>query len=43
MTSNKLVVLTDKTDAFTKIVNDEVTSTIDVLKSVDQISSDYRR
>lgn len=43
MTSNKLVVLTDKTDAFTKIVNDEVTSTIEVLKSVDQISSDYKR
>lgn len=43
MTGNKLTVLTDRTEAFTKTVEDEVVSTIDVLKSVDQISSDYKR
>ena len=43
MTGNKLTVLTDKTDAFTKTVENEVVSTIDVLKSVDHISSDYKR
>ena len=43
MTSNKLTVLTDRTEAFTKTVENEVVSTIEVLKSVDQISSDYKR
>ncbi|MBQ0072270.1 MAG: hypothetical protein KBS81_10545 [Spirochaetales bacterium] len=43
MTGNKLTVLTDKTAAFTATVENEVVSTIDVLKSVDQISSDYKR
>ncbi|MBO7349497.1 MAG: hypothetical protein J6U27_06045 [Spirochaetales bacterium] len=43
MTQNKLTVLTDKTEAFTKTVENEVVSTIEVLKSVDQISSDYKR
>lgn len=43
MTSNKLTVLTDKTEAFTKTVENEVVSTIKVLQSVDQISADYKR
>ncbi|MCF0261452.1 MAG: hypothetical protein HUK23_00900 [Sphaerochaetaceae bacterium] len=43
MTGNKLTVLTDKTEAFTKTVENEVVSTIDVLKSVGQISEDYKR
>lgn len=43
MASNKISVLTDKTEAFTKTVENEVTSTISVLKSVDQISADYTR
>lgn len=43
MTSNKLTVLTDRTEAFTKTVENEVVSTIEVLKSVEQISSDYTR
>lgn len=43
MTQNKLTVLTDKTEAFTQTVENEVVSTIEVLKSVDQISSDYKR
>jgi len=42
MTANKLTVLTDKTDAFTKTVVDEVVSTIDILKAVDQIGADYK-
>lgn len=36
-------VLTDKTEAFTKTVEDELVSTIDVLKSVGQISETYSR
>ena len=43
MAGNKLTVLTDKTAAFTKTVENEVVSTIEVLKSVDQISADYKR
>ena len=43
MGSQLLAVRTDRTEAFTKIVEDEVTSTIEVLKSVDQISADYER
>ncbi len=43
MAANKLTVLTDRTEAFTKTVEDEVVSTIEILKAVDQISSDYRR
>ena len=43
MAANKLTVLTDKTEAFTKTVDNEVVSTIDVLKGVEQISSDYTR
>ena len=43
MTGNKLTVLTDRTEAFTKTVENEVVSTIEVLKSVDQISADYKR
>lgn len=43
MAANKLTVLTDKTEAFTKTVDNEVVSTIDVLKDVEQISSDYTR
>lgn len=42
MNDQFLVVATDKTEAFTKIVDDEVQSTIEVLKSVDQISADYK-
>ena len=42
MTGNKLTVLTDRTEAFTKTVENEVISTIEVLKSVDQISADYK-
>ena len=43
MTDLKLTVLTDKTEAFTKTVEDEVLSTIEVLKSVEQISASYKR
>jgi len=43
MENQLIAVRTDKTEAFTQIVEDEVTSTIDVLKSVDQISQDYKR
>lgn len=43
MTGNKLTVLTDRTEAFTKTVENEVVSTIEVLKSVGQISEDYKR
>ncbi|MGN0850296.1 MAG: tripartite tricarboxylate transporter substrate-binding protein [Candidatus Ornithospirochaeta sp.] len=43
MGNNKLTVLTDKTEAFTATVEKEVVSTIDVLKSVEQISADYQR
>lgn len=43
MAANKLTVLTDRTEAFTKTVEAEVVSTIDILKAVDQISSDYQR
>ena len=38
-----IAVRTDKTADFTKIVEDEVQSTIEVLKSVDQIGKDYKR
>ena len=43
MGNQLLAVRTDRTEDFTKIVEDEVTSTIEVLKSVDQISADYQR
>ena len=43
MEGQLLAVRTDRTEDFTKIVEDEVTSTIEVLKSVDQISADYER
>ena len=43
MESQLIAVRTDRTEAFTQIVEDEVTSTIEVLKSVDQISADYER
>lgn len=43
MNGQLLAVRTDRTEDFTKIVEDEVTSTIEVLKSVDQISADYQR
>ena len=43
MTDLKLTVLKDKTEAFTKTVENEVVSTIEVLKSVDQISKEYKR
>ena len=43
MEAQLLTVRTDRTEAFTQIVEDEVTSTIEVLKSVDQISADYER
>ena len=43
MESQLLTVRTDRTEAFTQIVEDEVTSTIEVLKSVEQISADYER
>jgi len=43
MESQLIAVRTDHTEDFTKIVEDEVTSTIEVLKSVDQISADYKR
>ena len=43
MTDLKLIVLTDKTEAFTKTVEDEVLNTIEVLKSVEQISASYKR
>ena len=39
---NLLTVLTDKTEAFTKTVVDEVESTIAALKAVEQISADYK-
>ncbi len=43
MGNQLLAVRTDRTEDFTKIVEDEVTSTIEVLKSVDQISAEYER
>ena len=43
MESQLIAVRTDRTEDFTKIVEDEVSSTIDVLKSVEQISADYER
>ena len=43
MGNQLLAVRTDRTEAFTQIVEDEVTSTIEVLKSVEQISEDYER
>lgn len=43
MNGNMISVLTDKTEAFTKTVTDEVDSTIAVLKSVGQISEGYSR
>ena len=43
MTGNKLTVLTERTKAFTATVEKEVVSTIEVLKSVDQINQDYKR
>lgn len=39
---NLLTVLTDRTEAFTKTVVDEVESTIAALKAVEQISADYK-
>lgn len=43
MEGQQLAVRTDRTEDFTQIVEDEVTSTIEVLKSVEQISEDYAR
>ena len=43
MENQLIAVRTDRTEAFTQIVEDEVNSTIEVLKSVDQISEDYIR
>ena len=43
MNNQLIAVRTDHTEDFTKIVEDEVSSTIEVLKSVDQISADYKR
>jgi len=43
MEGQQLAVRTDRTEDFTQIVEDEVTSTIEVLKSVEQISADYER
>ena len=43
MEGQQLAVRTDRTEDFTQIVEDEVTSTIEVLKSVEQISEDYTR
>ncbi|QTQ15967.1 tripartite tricarboxylate transporter substrate-binding protein [Treponema parvum] len=43
MTGNKLTVLTERTEAFTATVEKEVVSTIEVLKSVDQINQKYKR
>ena len=43
MENQLLTVRTDRTEAFTQIVEDEVSSTIEVLKSVEQISADYER
>ena len=40
--ANLLTVLTDRTEAFTKTVVDEVESTIAALKAVEQISADYK-
>ena len=43
MENQQIAVRTDRTEDFTQIVEDEVSSTIEVLKSVDQISADYTR
>ena len=43
MENQLIAVRTDRTEDFTQIVEDEVSSTIEVLKSVDQISADYTR
>lgn len=43
MEGQQLAVRTDRTEDFTQIVEDEVNSTIEVLKSVEQISEDYAR
>ncbi len=43
MEGQMLAVRTDRTEAFTQIVEDEVTSTIEVLKDQEQISEDYER
>lgn len=43
MEGQQLAVRTDHTEDFTQIVEDEVVSTIEVLKSVEQISEDYER
>ena len=43
MEGQQLAVRTDRTEDFTQIVEDEVNSTIEVLKSVEQISEDYTR
>ena len=43
MENQLIAVRTDRTEDFTQIVEDEVSSTIEVLKSVDQISEDYTR
>ncbi|MBQ4435799.1 MAG: tripartite tricarboxylate transporter substrate binding protein [Clostridia bacterium] len=43
MGNQLLAVRTDRTEDFTKIVEDEVTTTIEVLKGAEQISEDYTR
>ena len=43
MGNQLLTVRTDRTEDFTKIVEDEVVSTIEVLKSVEQIDENYKR
>lgn len=43
MEAQLIAVRTDRLEDFTQIVEDELTSTIEVLKSVDQISADYTR
>ena len=43
MEGQMMAVRTDHTEAFTQIVEDELTSTIEVLKNEEQISEDYAR
>ena len=43
MEDQLIAVRTDRTEAFTKIVDDEIDTTIEVLKDAEQISKDYKR
>ena len=43
MEDQLIAVRTDRTEAFTKIVDDEIETTIEVLKNAEQISKDYKR